>query len=285
MNDDLRIDHLVVAVRDLKMAIVDYQAHGFNVVHGGRHEHAPTQNALIVFADGSYIELIEWTAPAPNDRWYRVLSADGEGLVDFALRSADLPMLLMRVKGLGIAVEGPIAGSRVTPDGKQLRWQVGRPAFSELPFFCADITPRTLRVPEGDVRTHDNGAIGIGTVTVAVHDAAASLKDYRRLLCLASDSVCNLVTYSIKSLGVSVGIVTMRDSEIVLVSCQRAATTPAANRIRDVLKKRGPGAYAVTLRVLDAHDVITIGPNPEIGVSIEFSHHPVSLAGKIYLTK
>ena len=77
----------------------------------------------------------------------------------------------------------------------------------------------------------------------------------------------------------------MRDSEIVLVSCQRAATTPAANRIRDVLKKRGPGAYAVTLRVLDAHDVITIGPNPEIGVSIEFSHHPVSLAGKIYLTK
>jgi hypothetical protein len=38
MNDDLGIDRLVIAVRDLKMAIVAYQAYGFDVVHGDRHD-------------------------------------------------------------------------------------------------------------------------------------------------------------------------------------------------------------------------------------------------------
>ena len=41
---------------------------------------------------------------------------------------------------------------------------------------------RGLRVPEGEVRRHPNGATGIAGVTVAVADVEASLARYRAFL-------------------------------------------------------------------------------------------------------
>ena len=49
------IDHLVIMVRDLGAAIRDYSELGFTVVPGGSHP-TGTHNALIAFADGSYLE-------------------------------------------------------------------------------------------------------------------------------------------------------------------------------------------------------------------------------------
>ena len=52
------IDHIVILVHDLEAAVRDYTALGFTVVPGGEHADGRSRNALIAFADGSYLELI-----------------------------------------------------------------------------------------------------------------------------------------------------------------------------------------------------------------------------------
>ena len=53
-----QIDHIVILVNELEQAIADYTGLGFTVVRGGDHPGGATHNALVVFADGAYFELI-----------------------------------------------------------------------------------------------------------------------------------------------------------------------------------------------------------------------------------
>ena len=82
-----RLDHIVIAVADLEQAIADYRKLGFTVYPGGTHHGGASHNALVVFADGSYFELIAYLKPSPDVRWWKLLSSSGEGFVDFALES------------------------------------------------------------------------------------------------------------------------------------------------------------------------------------------------------
>ena len=179
----LRLDHVVIAVADLERTIGLCTQAGFTVVPGGRHPGRNTRNALIVFEDGAYLELITYAAPSPDERWWRELDAHGDGLVDFALLPQDLPATIAQAQARGLTdLRGPLPGSRDRPDGVHIAWQTARQAHHDLPFLCADLTPRALRVPEGAVRRHRNGARGIAAVTVAVKDVQASLGRYRALL-------------------------------------------------------------------------------------------------------
>jgi catechol 2,3-dioxygenase-like lactoylglutathione lyase family enzyme len=178
----LQLDHVVIAVHDLEATIADYLALGFNVQRGGDHPGRSTHNALVVFADGSYLELIAWKSPAPQERWWQLLKRRGEGIVDFALLPADTGETVALAAQRGLALEGPLDGGRVRPDGERLHWQTARPATHDLPFLCGDITPRRLRVPEGDARVHANGATGVASLAIAVRDLDASLLRYRALL-------------------------------------------------------------------------------------------------------
>lgn len=177
-----RLDHVVIAVHDLARAMEDYRALGFTVQMGGRHPGRTSHNALVVFEDGAYLELIAWRESGPAERWYNVLTAHGEGFMDFALIPEDVPRAIAEARTRGLALNGPIDGSRVRPDGRELQWQTGRQTTFDLPFLCGDVTHRELRVPEGEVRRHANGASGIASVTVAVHDLDASLARYAALL-------------------------------------------------------------------------------------------------------
>jgi hypothetical protein len=64
----LRLDHVVVAVRDLECTTASYEAAGFTVMPGGRHPGRNTRNALVIFEDGAYLELITYSAPSPDER-------------------------------------------------------------------------------------------------------------------------------------------------------------------------------------------------------------------------
>lgn len=97
----LPLDHIVIAVQDLEAAVADYRALGFQVVIGGRHPGRTSHNALVVFADGAYLEIIAWTSPAPEERWYRTLRDHGEGLVDFALLPQSTSQALAEARGRG----------------------------------------------------------------------------------------------------------------------------------------------------------------------------------------
>lgn len=178
----LSLDHIVIAVSDLDAAIRDYGALGFTVVPGGEHAGGVTHNALVVLADGSYLELIAFRRPDPDSRWWRVLDRAGEGFVDYALLPGAVDAEVARANAGGLDLEGPFDGGRARPDGAVLRWQTARSPRPDLPFLCGDLTPRGLRVPEGDVRRHANGVSGVAEVQVAVEDARASARRYSALL-------------------------------------------------------------------------------------------------------
>src|SRR5689334_22441576 len=178
------IDHIVILVNDLAAAIADYTALGFTVAPGGEHTGGATHNALVVFADDAYLELIAFKRPAPDHHWYRH-QALGEGLIDFALLPTMIEADLAAARERGLAIEGPFPGGRLRPDGQQVEWQTGRAPTPDLPFLCGDVTSRALRVPEGAARVHANDVIGVAGLAVAVADLGVSVARYRALLGVA----------------------------------------------------------------------------------------------------
>ncbi len=179
----MSLDHLVIAVRDLDLAMQKHREQGYTVVVGGKHPGRLSHNALVVFADGSYFELITWSADAPAEAWWHILQQQGEGLIDFALLPHDTAQVIEAARERGLdGIVGPVGGGRLRPDGAELKWTTARQATRDLPFLCGDVTPRHLRVPEGDIRHHPNGAQGIGRVIVSVHDLTTSVQRYQQLL-------------------------------------------------------------------------------------------------------
>jgi catechol 2,3-dioxygenase-like lactoylglutathione lyase family enzyme len=233
----LPLDHVVIAVLDLETAIADYTALGFQVLRGGDHPGRPTHNALVVFADGSYLELIAWKSPAPQERWWPLLQRHGEGIVDFALLPQDTAETVAGAARRGLVLEGPLDGGRLRPDGERLLWQTARPASADLPFLCGDITPRALRVPEGDARVHPNDAIGVASLEIAVQDLDTSLARYRALFGDdASDAQISAVSIETGS--------GRRCARITLGTCTLRLSSPDA-MARHPSRSEGPAALVL----------------------------------------
>ncbi|HWQ11171.1 MAG TPA: VOC family protein [Roseiflexaceae bacterium] len=228
------IDHLVILVNDLDSAVADYATLGFTVAPGGEHTGGATHNALVPFQDGSYLELIAFLREEPGHRWARH-RAIGEGLVDFALLPDAIVEDIAAARARGLEIKGPTPGGRTRPDGQQVAWLLGEPATPDMPFLCADVTPRELRVPPGDARMHANLASGIAELTVAVRDVQASAARYRALL--GSEPVV------LDEHTVSFGLGTAR-----ITLAAPASDAPADSAIRARLETRGEGPLAFALR-------------------------------------
>ncbi|MEH3148137.1 MAG: VOC family protein [Methylobacterium frigidaeris] len=184
----LTLDHLVIAVADLDRAFADYTALGFTVIRGGEHSNGITHNVLVVFQDGAYLELIAFRRPNPDDRWSEVFHRAGEGFLDHALLPGDTDAVVAAAQGRGLDIADPVPGGRHRPDGARLDWKTARSPGSDVPFLCGDVTPRALRVQEGEVRVHPNGVTGIASVTVAVRDVEAARARYAALLGHGADA-------------------------------------------------------------------------------------------------
>lgn len=181
----IAIDHVVVAVNDLQQTMRDYEALGFTVSVGGDHAHRGSHNALIVFQDGSYIELIAFKhePPVKDNDWWDVLQT-GEGLVDAAVISADLIAESARLREAGLDVADPFQGGRHRPDGVEIAWRLARIATDNdvrLPFVIEDVTPHDLRVPGGPLAEHANGTTGIASITFGVPSREAAIPAYTAL--------------------------------------------------------------------------------------------------------
>ncbi len=165
-----QLDHVVLVARDLNASMADHRRRGFTVTPGGEHADGVTHNALIAFADGSYLELVAFRhlGSALTHRWWK-FAADGGGLADFALLSDDLTA---DIGALGELVKTPPKdGGRIRPDGVELKWRTSilKPP---LPFVIEDLTARELRVPGGAAAEHANGATGIASVVIGAVDVA-----------------------------------------------------------------------------------------------------------------
>ncbi len=199
----LKIDHFVLKVPDLDTAIAAYEAAGFTVTRGGQHPTFGSINALIPFHDDSYVELIAFpgemqpgaedtTSGARVSEWVK----REDGLVDWALVPDDIEAEIRRLAAEEVAWHAPLPGQRLRPDGETVRWLFASPFTFALPFLCADVTERTLRVPTGAARVHANGARGVATVTVAVRDMEQAAKEYAVLLQTEATFQANTIVFA-----------------------------------------------------------------------------------------
>jgi len=238
------IDHIVILVNGLDAAIADYRALGFNVMPGGEHTGGATHNALVIFADDSYLELIAFKRAEPGHRWWRHVEV-GEGLVDFALLPGAIEEDVAAARARGLALPDPAPGGRLRPDGQRVAWQIVAPPTDDLPFLCGDVTPRPLRVPQGEARRHPNGAIGTAAVVVAVSDLAASAGRYRALL--GGDAAG-------PAFALGAGSIVLAD---------------AGADVAERLAARGQGPLALRLRTGSAAHAGPLDPRRTHGVPIE----------------
>jgi len=232
----LGIDHIVIVVRDLEAALRSYERLGFTVVPGGRHP-VGTHNVLISFADGCYIEIIAFYRENRDHRWWKPLQR-GEGLVDFCMQTDDLAGDTAKLRGAGVEIDDPVPWSRARPDGYQLKWLLSlarEPHRGVAPFLIQDETPRSERVPQR--LEHKNGAVGIGTVTVAVDDLATVRRWYENVLDYDGEPVKR---EELKAAGVR-----FRIGPHIFEFIK-----PAAEKgpLRDWMKLRGPSPFSATLR-------------------------------------
>src|SRR5262249_43811425 len=158
--------HAIIAVHDLDAARADYEALGFTTFYGGQHTGGLTHNALIVFADGTYLELLAPTDPALlnspqalSEKYFLRLLVKGEGLAGVALHSDDLDADVSAMRQRGLDVSDPVPNGRLRADGQRLAWRSAMFVDGSMsPFFITDDTPRVLRVPDDPKKiTHANG--------------------------------------------------------------------------------------------------------------------------------
>lgn len=272
MPATLRLDHVVIRVYDLAAAIADYTSLGFTVIPGGEHPGIGSRNALIAFEDDTYLELIafgskppegivprrvrfqELAGRPPTERHWLPWASAPEGLVDFALSPANIVETLATVRSHGQHWDGPLPGSRLRPDGQQVAWQLGLSERLAMPFLCADVTTRDLRVPTGVARRHSNAVVGIHGVIIAVVDVEATKACYRDLLG---------VPWAEKTeLGFS------EPAQIAEFVCDDwfillAQPTTNSGDLATHLEQRGEGPFELRLVATDVGrcDRLTYGPN------------------------
>lgn len=236
------IDHIVIISDDLETAKANAASAGFTVVPGGTHGDGNTHNALIGFADGSYIELIAPTeqGQTADHRWFKRLRKGG-GLVDFCLLGTNLADEIAAVRERGIDYPEPFAMARKTPDGTMLEWTLSTPPGTVgekgWPFMIEDITPRDLRVPhEPDQVAHENGAIGVAGITVLVADVEQSAREYEAILGTTAQQLRSPLDDQVFGSMLPLG------RQWILL------TEPGSHDTKDHLERFGQGPYRITLR-------------------------------------
>ncbi|THH31888.1 hypothetical protein EUX98_g2329 [Antrodiella citrinella] len=268
---------------------------GFIVIPGGTHADGLTENALVAFEDGAYIELISFTHPLSyypadtpiydarkNHSWAR----KQPGFIDFAfLGNAGYPSIAGAINARaekeksGVKYAGEVPGGRTRTDGKVLQWLITAPIQDQdgadvrgrLPFFCGDLTSRDLRVPHDPSETkHENTSLGIAHV----HLLASSVDISRLAKQLTTVVGSDPTTHSISPSSFSLPPVA-RDSrpvddvnnkairwelDSVLSSDSKTAPTlelsvPRNKEEETWLDERGPGIHLVKVRVKDKSQV------------------------------
>lgn len=244
-----QLDHLVILVPSLDAAIPDAIAAGFTVVRGGQHATGDTENALIAFADGSYLELIAFIDPMQpsTNPWYQRLALGG-GLVDYALLSDDVEADVARIRAQGVEIGDAWGLGRLRPDGQRIEWTLATTGHDGLPFLIQDLTPRSLRVPYAPEETdHPNGASSVSGVTVLVPDLDAASGAFSSLT--GSPAVAIAPPWP----GIARAATFAAGAEGTQWICVAEPATHDGEDASDVaipalyLQKYGPGPFAFTL--------------------------------------
>lgn len=182
----LCFDHVVVAIDCLDKSVERFISSGFHVEKGGVN--GPTENALVIFEDGSYIELIAlrsrlfqrlvkasgliglldlfWKLKPTLKLRFIMWFAGKGGLIDWCLRSSDLGITKDHLEQSDVRVSEIGEFARTRPDGEIAEWLLASPLQRQHPFLIQDLSARPVRVPLVSSTAHRNGVVGIGAIIV-----------------------------------------------------------------------------------------------------------------------
>lgn len=177
------IDHILIAVEDLELAIEVYEKLGLQVLRGGTHPKMGTENALAPLADGTYLELIAVWDPALAEQFSPAVIAAlnrENRLATFALASDNLDADIAAIRERGLELSDPRDGERERPDGQRVAWRTAFSPDARFPFLIQDVTAREVRIPAPT--TGIGQTLRIGDVNVGVTDLATASEAYQKLL-------------------------------------------------------------------------------------------------------
>ncbi|MFN0059032.1 MAG: VOC family protein [Planctomycetota bacterium] len=125
MSIQSAVDHLLLGVADLDAGIAWVEKKtGVRAIVGGSHPGVGTRNALLALGKNQYLEIV---APDPAQKDYNfhidVRKLTEPRLITWAALSREIQKLAEQARAAGFQLFGPSDGSRVRPDGKQLRWK------------------------------------------------------------------------------------------------------------------------------------------------------------------
>ncbi|GME38374.1 hypothetical protein GTA08_BOTSDO10228 [Neofusicoccum parvum] len=199
-RETIQLDHFIVLLphRDI-LDPPSWITRHFTLSPGGRHADGKTENKLIVFQDGTYIELIAFIDDDPTNKDGHWWGDKRYGFIDWALTSPSVGDASRAAARLdewagkqtdqdlaGFAYAQPRQGGRRKPNGEEIAWFVTFPQGAKrgvAPFWCHDVTPRELRVPADphDLQ-HPCGAVGIGNLVVSTAASARLAGAYDAIL-------------------------------------------------------------------------------------------------------
>jgi hypothetical protein len=189
---ELKVDHVTVAGRDLRSLMQALHGAGIPSENGGPHANHATEMALTSFPDGSYLELIAIQrhadpAALAAHAWHAYLEGNA-GPCAWATRPADIAAEVERLRAASIPVNGLQRDGRQRPDNVRLEWEtagVGPNRGTFFPFLIHDFTPRDRRVFPSGKPTVANWS-GIAKVVIAVRDLDGAVAQFQRAYGLPS---------------------------------------------------------------------------------------------------
>jgi Glyoxalase-like domain len=183
-----RFDQIILAVRDLEIAIEQFRFLGFDVEPGGSFLGMGMHNATIRFGL-PYINLVEIDSPVQAVKHIpginvllNVLDIRDSAHVGFALNTTDIQQGIDRFRNTELA-SVPIGTQTAYTDGRLIGWRLfipgGIPWRQVWPFLVQWDLPDEQREVHMMPRSHMNGALGIVRVGVGVRDLEKMVEGYQ----------------------------------------------------------------------------------------------------------
>ena len=123
------LDRIIISVPNLERGIALFtESTGVAPMRGGQHPGRSTENALISLGAGRYLELL-----APINSGGDVPANVDLNLRGWAVHTKALPDVAQRLTARGFELTSPRPGSRRTPDGALLEWQMADLREPHLP--------------------------------------------------------------------------------------------------------------------------------------------------------